>query len=611
MSLVTIPTASAINETSSGVITGTETWSGTHNLIDNVTVAEGAKLTINAGTTINIPAGKHINVGGSICAGDAGCGATQASASSTIRFLWATTGPNDKGGCLPIAQGDQGNIDAACGGGLYIGPTVDLAETGMSFVHFEDAYGFNVLESVSNTVRYGALIIDGSSPELDHLSFTDINGSNIIALDFASPTITDSTFTIGVDAQTRGPAIQAYGAGAGILSSIVVRDSTFTGETQSGCSGQQAGINMIYAEESFIDFERLDFSENTFGVLLKSSSGWIGNSTFDVKCSGVNTNGFKTTGTVSHTLYVDNNVIETEEGAGITAYDGARVSAHNNVISGASAGSGVAVSSSTLTMTDSNVGPISGYNGFWIYGSSDVVIENTTIQDTAAEPVLLGEYHFNDQGWNVPAPTSARLKMANSVISNNSGTCNSLWMYDGDFNCPAIHIFMSSATLIGNTITNNQGDGLRIKAGIVNVQDNNIETSEIGANISHYDDTYGSKHGTIGYFSGNTYTNASQIYNISESRVTVQSEFIPDVSAPYYPVMLEWTDSECPFASLDVCLKLPSSYEKVPQGMPLAIELVNNSTVFSFADLQNFDTSKIFVQNQNTEWGTQVRQRTC
>ena len=53
-------------------------------------------------------------------------------------------------------------------------------------------------------------------------------------------------------------------------------------------------------------------------------------------------------------------------------------------------------------------------------------------------------------------------------------------MYDGDFNCPAIHIFMSSATLIGNTITNNQGDGLRIKAGIVNVQDNNIETSEIG-----------------------------------------------------------------------------------------------------------------------------------
>lgn len=608
MSLVTIPTASAINETSSGVITGTETWSGTHNLIDNVTVAEGAKLTINAGTTINIPAGKHINVGGSICAGDAGCGATQASASSTIRFLWATTGPNDKGGCLPIAQGDQGNIDAACGGGLYIGPTVDLAETGMSFVHFEDAYGFNVLESVSNTVRYGALIIDGSSPELDHLSFTDINGSNIIALDFASPTITDSTFTIGVDAQTRGPAIQAYGAGAGILSSIVVRDSTFTGETQSGCSGQQAGINMIYAEESFIDFERLDFSENTFGVLLKSSSGWIGNSTFDVKCSGVNTNGFKTTGTVSHTLYVDNNVIETEEGAGITAYDGARVSAHNNVISGASAGSGVAVSSSTLTMTDSNVGPISGYNGFWIYGSSDVVIENTTIQDTAAEPVLLGEYHFNDQGWNVPAPTSARLKMANSVISNNSGTCNSLWMYDGDFNCPAIHIFMSSATLIGNTITNNQGDGLRIKAGIVNVQDNNIETSEIGANISHYDDTYGSKHGTIGYFSGNTYTNASQIYNISESRVTVQSEFIPDVSAPYYPVMLEWTDSECPFASLDVCLKLPSSYEKVPQGMPLAIELVNNSTVFSFADLQNFDTSKIFVQNQNTEWGTQVRQ---
>ena len=623
MSLVTIPTASAINETSSGSITGTETWSGTHNLVDNVTVEEGAKLTVNAGTTINIPAGKWIDVEGSICVGDSSCGATQASASSTVRFLWATTGPNDKGGCAPLSQSDSGNTDAACGGGMVIRSTVDLAETGMSFVHFEDAYGYRIMQSVTNTAKVGALIIDGASPNLDHLSFTDINGSNIIALDFASPTISDSTFTIGVDTSgARGPAVQAYGAGAGILSSMVVRDSTFTGETESGCSGQQAGINMIYAEESFIEFERLDFSENTFGVLLKSSSGWIGNSTFDVKCSGVNTNGFKTTGTVSHTLYVDNNVIETEEGAGITAFEGARVAAHNNVVSGASAGSGVAVSSSTLTMTDSSIGPISGYNGFWIYGSSDVVIENTTIQDTAREPVSLGEYHFNDQGWGgAQEPTvqsSARLKMANSIISNNSGTCNSV-MYGGDFNCPAIHIFMSSATLIGNTITNNQGDGLRIKAGIVNVQDNIIEASEIGANITHYDDLYNSKYGTIGYFSGNTYTNASQAYNITESRVTVQSEYIPDAATRDwdgdgstdtlpYPVSLQWTDSECPYASLDVCLKLPVSYEKVPVGMPLAIELVNNSTVFSFADLQNFDASKIFVQNQNTEWGTQVRQ---
>ena len=58
----------------------------------------------------------------------------------------------------------------------------------------------------------------------------------------------------------------------------------------------------------------------------------------------------------------------------------------------------------------------------------------------------------------------------------------------------------------------------------------------------------------------------------------------------------------------NACLKLPTSADRPPEGMPLAIELVNNSTVFSFADLQNFDTTKIFVQNQNTEWGSQVRQ---
>ena len=42
MSLVAIPTASAINETNAGTITGQETWSGTHTLTDDVVVAEGA-----------------------------------------------------------------------------------------------------------------------------------------------------------------------------------------------------------------------------------------------------------------------------------------------------------------------------------------------------------------------------------------------------------------------------------------------------------------------------------------------------------------------------------------------------------------------------------------
>ena len=78
------------------------------------------------------------------------------------------------------------------------------------------------------------------------------------------------------------------------------------------------------------------------------------------------------------------------------------------------------------------IGPIGGWNGLWIYGTSDVIAENNTIQETSKEPVLIGEYHYQDQGWQVPAPSAARLYLANNNIMNNTGTCNSQ-MYGGDF----------------------------------------------------------------------------------------------------------------------------------------------------------------------------------
>ena len=84
MGLMTVPAVSAVNETSSGTITTTETWSGTHTVTGDVVVAEGAKLVVNAGTTVNIKAGTRIVVEGAICAGSASCGASQASASSPL-----------------------------------------------------------------------------------------------------------------------------------------------------------------------------------------------------------------------------------------------------------------------------------------------------------------------------------------------------------------------------------------------------------------------------------------------------------------------------------------------------------------------------------------------
>ena len=56
ISMISVPPVSAagINQTTEGLLNGQETWTGTHTLTDNVTVAPGAALVVNAGTTINL-----------------------------------------------------------------------------------------------------------------------------------------------------------------------------------------------------------------------------------------------------------------------------------------------------------------------------------------------------------------------------------------------------------------------------------------------------------------------------------------------------------------------------------------------------------------------------
>ena len=608
--LMAIPTVSAVNETKAGTITGTETWTGTMNLNGDVVVAEGAKLIVNAGTTVNIPYGTYIDVEGAICIGDTSCGSSQGSSSNQARFVWSD--PSDTsiiGRCYSNNTNNPNyNADTSCGSGMIIRSTINQAVTSIQYAHFENAYGIPFETSQSSGKQYGVLVFDGSTTTATGLSFQDINTSNVLAIDFAAPIITDSTFVLGTDGNGYdAAAILAYNAGAGILATMQIRDSEFTGNTQAECGTQGGGRSLIYMEGTYIDMTNLDLKDNAYGLFMKESSGSFSNSSVVTKCSGIDTNSHKVTGTINHTLYLNDNEITTDEGTGITAYDGAIVQASRNTISGASGGSGFGIRSSMVQAHNNVIGPIGGWNGLWIYGTSDVIAENNTIQDTAKEAVLIGEYHFNDQGWNVPTPVAARLYLANNQISNNTGTCNSQ-MYDGDFLCPAVHVFMSSATIYDNTIVNNAGDGIRMKGSIVNAQRNTIEVGGFGANISLYDDNYGSKYGSIGYFSGNTYSNASQVYNITESRVIVQSEYIPDPGdGELYPVHLSWLGPECPFV-LDECLLVPSTAIMPPAFMPMALEVVENSTVFSYADLQNFDSSKIHVQNQNSAWGSQVRE---
>ncbi|MGB0612048.1 MAG: right-handed parallel beta-helix repeat-containing protein, partial [Poseidonia sp.] len=487
--MAAVPTVQAVNETTQGTVTGTETWTGTMNLQGDVTVAEGAKLIVNAGTTVNIPFGKFIDVEGAICIGDVACGASAGSSSSKARFVWQTPTDYDKvGRCLSNQSNVLNNPDAACGSGMIIRDTIDQSITSINYAHFEKAYGYPIYVPSLQSVQYGALVFDGSSTNANGLSFTDINTSNIIGVDLASPVITNSEFELGIDGQGYdAAAVRAYGAGAGIISTFQLKTSSFTGN-DADCGQQGGGRAVIYVEDSYIDMDDLTIDQNSYGLLLKSSSGSLTNSDINVKCNAIDTNSLKTTGSIEHTLIVNDNTIETEEGAGLTAYDGAKVYAARNTISGASEGSGVGIRSSIVELHENSIGPIGGWNGIWIYGTSDVIAENNTIESTGKEPVLIGEYHYQDSGWQVPAPSAARLYLANNMIRENTGTCNSQ-MYNGDFPCPAVHVFRSSATIVDNTISNSTGDIIRAKGSIVNVQ-RNTGSTEFGfaGNISVHDD---------------------------------------------------------------------------------------------------------------------------
>ena len=599
------PGAMATNETSYGEITGTETWSGTHTLTGDVRVAGGAKLIINAGTTIQIPNGTFIDVEGAMCAGSSSCGASQASTGSPIRFIWGD----------PLNASAQGrcsfNYDAKCGEGVVFRNTIDTSKTALSYVEFKNAYGYPIAVGGSANPVMGALVYDGASFSSDHLTFDDVNTSNVVAVNLAAPTISDSTFVVGTDGQGwDASAVRAYGTGTGILSSFVIRDSQFTGSEADDCSSQGGGRSALYAADSYIEFETLSFTNNAYGLYLSQSSGTLQGTTFDIQCNAIDTNGYKSTGSIDHWLYISNNSITTTDGAGITAYDGARVIADGNTISGASGGSGVGIRGATLVATNNVIGPIGGWNGFWIYGDSfDVTAENNTILNTTKEAVLIGEYHYQDSGWSVPVPTKGRAYFANNTITGNEGTCTSDKMYGGDFNCPAFHVFMSSATINDNTVTSNSGDGIRATGAIINANRNNMEVGEFAVRAKLMDDNYGNKYATLGFFSENTWTGASQVYNVTESSVTVQSEYMPDpdpASGELYPVSLGWFGAECPWVANE-CIKLSATKTMPPRNMPLQMEIKDNATVFQFANLTNFDISKAHIQNQNTAWGVQIQ----
>jgi hypothetical protein len=620
------PSVMATNETTSGVITGTETWQGAHSLTGDVEIAPGAKLIIQPGTSITVPNGTFIHVKGNMCAGDTSCGASgMGSNASRITFSWtAPANDSQNGRCYMMLNPSSGqplyNPDASCFEGLLIRDTIDIAQTKLNHVTIQNAYGLGRYVADVGQLRFGALVLDGASPTITELATQNINTSSVLVLDLGAPTFNGGSFSVGVEARQEsllGNAVQAYGAGSP-TNPVTLMSPLFTG-TQNGCSSEDNGRHVVWAEKSFMDIDHGVVASADYGYRYTDAAGTISSNTIQTDCTGIDINGRRSVLSNDYELQVTGNTITTTDKTPITAYDGAYSHIAGNSLSGAEEGSGVQVVSShpelaEVRISNNIIGPIGGYNGIWGMGYIDTHVDNNTFQNVNREPVVLGEYHYLDPFWSgILPPSVTRGTFVDNTINNVSGTCSSVKVWDSDFNCPAFHLFRSSATIKRNIINEVPGDGIRAIGAIIDVQDNVFNVGEEGARIIQHDDGYGNEFGTLAFFSGNTWNGVSRTYNITKSSVTVQSETIPNPppgSNASYPVLLSWPDVQAfPGNNWAGQVLVSPTQELPPKGFPLALTMTNNSTVFTYANLTNLDLSKVKIGSSSPiMWAVQVRE---
>ena len=626
------PVPIALGATSQGNITLDETWSQSHQVTGDLTISPGAKLTIEPGTTITFANGSALIVLGDLCAGDIACGASStASNSSRIVMQWSDPiNQSARGECYGLYN-NFWNEDPSCNEGVYLSSSIDIGKTKLNHVTFTNTYGIPVYVPEIQEFRYGALVLDGASPILNGLKFTGVNSSSLLALDLATPNIQGGEYVVGDDeGEVAGSAIQIYGAGS-TVSPLRISSPVFTGSAK-GCSQQDGGRHVLWAEETFIDIDHPVINSGDYGIRLDDSAGQLAGGTFRTTCNAIDINGRKSIGNADYLLQVLNNSIETTERAGFTAYDEAWVEFAGNTISGASEGSGVIVKSSTLDSHHNSIGPIGGWNGFWLFGSFDVRIENTTITQIARDPIIAGGYHVGESGWSgLTSPMAARAHIANSTIEWSGGQCQSTKIWkgrgmaadaDGNFQCAAVHAFRAAVTLKSNRITSSGSgdiDAIRAVGALLDVEDNVISTTGVGARIIEHENGAGTTkdYGSNAFFARNTWNNVSQTYNVTKSSVTVQSETIPPAPATSNatsPVGLSWPDREPYDANWDGIVLSPpmkscsTCANMTPLDLPQANEIVNNSTVFTFADLGAFTTDDIYISASPSMWSVQVRE---
>ncbi len=607
-------TVSASNETTTGTITGTETWAGVHTLTGDVTIAPGAKLIINPGATIEFPNGTHLDVRGSLCAGVSSCGSSSnAGPAMRITLRWSEpVNSSATGECYGMSSGNQEIWidDPSCNEGVLMRSSIDLSETGLRYVTFDSAWGIPQYVSAVGEFRYGALVLDGASPTLTELSFNQINTSSVLTTNLAQPSFNGGEFVVGTDASKSivGAALQIYSSGSSV-SPFTLSDISLTG-TDNGCGNRDGGRHTIWAEDSFIEIDNAEISSGDFGIGLWTSAGSVTNTQINVNCNGIDLNGKKAVGGTSFSFDISDNEIATADGAGVFASAGALIYLRDNVIGGAASGSGVSVYNSEAHIHGNEIGPIGGYFGLWLGGSYDVIAENNSIFDTTLTPVVAGMYSYSIQA-------ASRLYLANNSISfEGTGTCSSETNWGGQFTCPVLHAYMTGVTMYDNIITaGGTADGIRAIGSLLDIQRNSFDVQKTGAIIKNYDSGYADsqQYGSLAYFSENDWNQAETIYNVTKSSVTAQSEYIPSPPSGEYPVRLSWPDQEAwpdnefqgaiiptPVKDCNNCQNM------TPRNFPLGVSMDNNSTVFTFADLTNLDLSKVKIATQPTHFAVQV-----
>ena len=113
--------------------------------------------------------------------------------------------------------------DPSCYEGVLIRNSIDLSESGFRYLRIDGAWGIPMYIQSVYEWRYGALVIDGASPTLTEIEFTDINTTSLLTTNLAQPRLIGGEYTVGTDDESdvRGSAVQIYSSGTPVTPLIL------------------------------------------------------------------------------------------------------------------------------------------------------------------------------------------------------------------------------------------------------------------------------------------------------------------------------------------------------------------------------------------------------